>query len=247
MRHFIFIINFFICGLIIAQESPTKDFYKEIQKYNVSDLWTVRRVQVEDDTTLTNLLDPIGFIGFDFQRFYIHFSSAIQNPNNNYEYLVYGQTRVKTNVCTFQGHLLIKESRLYLESDIPNLKQGFVIGDYELFEDSDKKGAGILKGKFRSDFYITNDGKIKYDAISFTADGYENNQFKGTWTDYKTGTEKVCNWGDFRIPDSKGLDDGAGQFHPSEKYVNNGWKNYSIEDNHPASVAETHKWWQIDN
>jgi len=222
------------------------DFYKEIQKYNASDIWTVRKVQVEDNTTLTTLSDPIGFIGSDFQRFYIHFSSAIQNPNNRYEYLVCGQTQVKTNICTFQGRFIINESRLYLTTDIPTLKQGFIIGNYELFENSDKKVTGILKGKFRSDFFISIDGQIKYDANEFLADGYENNQFEGNWTDYKSGMEKICNWGDFRIPGSVGLDEGAGQFMPTSKYINNGWKDYFKENKGQDSLTGNHKWWQID-
>jgi hypothetical protein len=246
MRYYIFIINLFICGIIVARESSSKDFYKEIQNYNTSDLWTLRQVCVDGGNTLTNLPDPIGFIGSDFQRFYIHFSSAIQNPYNRYEYLVYGQTRVKTNICTFQGRFMINESRLYLTSDIPDLKQGFIIGNYELFEDSDKKGAGIIKGKFRSNFYINVDGKIKYDAISLMADGFENNQFEGTWTAYESRIEKICNWGDFRIPGSKDLDEGAGEFMPTSKYINNGWKDYINENEGQGDLTGKHEWWQIE-
>nr|MBP6410083.1 hypothetical protein [Pseudarcicella sp.] len=65
------------------------------------------------------------------------------------------------------------------------------------------------------------------DAISFNSDGFFNNQFIGSWTSYKTNTSKKCNWGDYRIPESGNLDVGAGEFSVDEKYLKNGWKNYS--------------------
>jgi hypothetical protein len=133
---------------------------------------------------------------------------------------------VKENVCTFQGTITIRESRTYDEGDIPTLKQGFAKGQYEFFEDPDQKGTGILKGDFQTDFYINEKGEIKYDALMFVADGFQNNQFEGTWTSYKTDNSKKCNWGDYRIPDSRGLDIGAGEFSPWDKYEEYGWQNY---------------------
>ena len=40
--------------------------------------------------------------------------------------------------------------------------------------------------------------------------------------------EEKCNWGDFRIPDSKTLDIGTAQFYPDEKFHRYGWKNYHL-------------------
>ena len=40
-------------------------------------------------------------------------------------------------------------------------------------------------------------------------DAFFNNQFKGTWESYHNNIKKKCNWGDYRMPDSKGLDGGA--------------------------------------
>ena len=89
-----------------------------------------------------------------------------------------------------------------------------------------------------------------YDALDSNADGYFNNQFDGTWTSYKTGVSKMCNWGDYRIPDSKGLDGGAGEFIVNEKYKNNGWQNYVNMNSQDKAVAkkavdeENRKWWE---
>ncbi len=128
------------------------------------------------------------------------FYISIKNPDNELQYFIYGKTKVKENICSFQGSITITESRTYDIGDIPALKQGFVKGQYEFFEDPDQKGTGILKGKFQSDYYINEKGELKYDAITFVADGFNNNQFEGTWTSYKTEESKKKT-GVIRIPD----------------------------------------------
>jgi hypothetical protein len=75
----------------------------------------------------------------------------------------------------------------------------------------------------KSEFLIDNKGQFRYDAISFSADGFSNNQFIGSWTSYKTDASKKCNWGDYRIPECGDLDIGAGELSISEKYSKNGW------------------------
>ncbi len=236
---------------LYGQDIKTSDFIKNIKKYDLSDLWTLDHFHIENDTITVERLQPLGYIDKNYQRFYIHFISAIQNQNNKLQYFIYGKTKVKENICTFQGTLTIEESRTYDQGDIPTLKQGFAKGNYEFFENPDQKGTGTLKGKFKTDFYINEQGDIKYDALIFVADGFENNQFEGTWTSYTTEISKKCNWGDYRIPDSGGLDIGAGEFSPWEKYKQYGWKNYiqawtyspdkleMIE----ARKKENEKWW----
>lgn len=88
----------------------------------------------------------------------------------------------------------------------------------------------------------------------FIADGFQNNQFEGTWTSYKSGETKKCNWGDYRIPDCtwlNGCDTGAGEFGINEKYLKNGWENYKLvlntfPETTEAKLAhekENEKWW----
>ena len=204
--------------------------------------------EFEGDTTIIDRTEPLGYIGDNYQRFYIHFISVIQNPTNRLDYFVYGKTRVKNNICSFQGLIKLKEAKTYIDS-YTNTKQGFVTGEYEFFEDPGQKGTGFLKGNFKTYFYIDNSGNIRYDALDFIADGYENNQFEGTWTSYKSNSPKKCNWGDYRIPDSRDLDIGAGEFSVNEKYVSNGWLTYMVSNgigtdlNGEMKKAENEKWW----
>lgn len=251
MKRILILIGFILSVLAYGQESETTDFISEINKYDISNLWTLNKFQTEfeGDTSYIERQEPLGFIGDNFQRFYIHFISVIQNPNNRLEYFVYGKTRVKTNICAFQGLITIREAKIYTESDLPPLKQGFVTGDYEFFEDSDQKGTGTFNGYFKTNFYIDSKGNIQYDALNFVADGYKNNQFQGIWTSYKSRDSKKCNWGDYRIPESRDLDIGVAEFSVDEKYVSNGWLTYMVANgigtdlNREMKKAENKKWW----
>lgn len=239
--------------IALGQEIKTSDFTQEIMNHDLSDLWTLEKFEIENDTISIRRAEPLGYIGENFQRFRIHFISVIQNPYNKLQYFVYGKTKVEENICSFQGSIFINESSTYNEGDIPMLKQGFVKGQYEFFEDSHQKGTGILRGDLRTDFYIDEDGNLKYDALVFAADGFQNNQFEGTWKSYNSASLKKCNWGDYRIPDSQGLDIGAGEFSPWDKYNAFGWAKYNKAKGYlPATLEvqearkkENEKWWLI--
>jgi hypothetical protein len=235
-------------AFIYGQDITTSNFQAEITKHNISDLWTLKkfRTEFENDTSWIERMEPLGYIGENYQRFYIHFTSVIQNPNNKAEYFVYGKTRVKTNICSFQGLIKIKDAKIYNDYEFPSVKQGFATGDYEFYEDSDQKGTGILKGKFKTDFYVDKSGLIMYNSLMFVADGFKNNQFEGTWISYKSGDSKKCNWGDYRIPDSRDLDTGAAEFSPHDKYKDFGWESYQPAWIVEAKKIENKKWW-IDN
>ena len=86
--------------IVNGQEIKTSDYMEEIKNYDVSDMWTLNQFQIENDTTTVDRLQPLGYIGENFQRFQIHFISAIKNPNN-VQYFIYGKTKVKENVCSF--------------------------------------------------------------------------------------------------------------------------------------------------
>jgi hypothetical protein len=253
MKQIFTIIWLIISGFTYGQETKITDYLNEIIQHDISDLWTLKkfRTEFERDTSWIDRMEPLGYIGENYQRFYIHFSSVIQNPDNKSEYFVTGKTKVKTNICSFKGMIRINDSKTYNDNEFPMIKQGFVKGIYEFFEDSNQKGSGILKGEFRTEFYADKNGQIKYNSLMIGADGFENNQFEGTWTSYKSKGSKKCNWGDYRIPDSKDLDNGAGDFAVSEKYVSNGWNGYMLAygaspdrtDVKEASKAEKEKWW----
>lgn len=249
-----FILSIFFSAhllVMFSQDFNNKiDCIDLIKTKDVSRLWIGDRINIDDTVTLERS-EPLGFIGDNFQRFYIHFNSVIKNNKLNTEYLVYGKTRVKDNVCEFQGKIEITEAFTYYFTEISNLKQGYISGTYEFLENPSEKGSGVLKGKFSTNFFIDSQGQVQYNALLFDADGYENNQFEGIWTSYTSGKIKKCNWGDYRIPNSADLDGGAGEFAPTLQYVKNGWENYqkawfydlTNSETKEARLREEEKWW----
>lgn len=252
MRDYIFLIGLLISVQIFGQENNKEtDFLSEIKKQDISDLFSLDKFNIENDTVVVERQQPLGYIGNNFQRLHIRFISVIKNPSYPTEYLVYGKSKVINNICSFQGKLTIEKSKLYASNEYPGLNEGYVNGTYEFYEDPDQKGTGIFKGRFITYFYLNEKNVFKYNALMWGADGYENNQFEGTWTNYKSEDSKKCNWGDYRIPDSKNLDCGVGEFSVSDKYVSNGWIGYMISNGaspdrmniEGAKKGEKEKWW----
>ena len=265
MKTPILLIALLISISIFGQEPNKTDFLSEIKNYDISNLLTLEDFFIEDETFVIVRPQPLGFIGENFQRFYIRFISVIKNPSNPTEYFVYGKTKVENNICTFQGKLTIKKSEVYdanqdlaltnehrsITSFHQSLKQGKVSGEYEFYQDPTQRGAGILKGEFSSNFFLTKKNDLEYDVLMWAADRFENNQFEGKWTSYRTGYSKACNWGDFRIPNCNGLDVGTGEFVPDGKYNDVGWENYQLalgqssDDSVTVEARnkENDKWW----
>jgi len=238
-----------------AQDTATTNFFDQIKNYNLSKVFAADSILTEDRESGKEKIkraEILGFMGDDFQRFYNHFDSVIQNPTNSYEYLVFGKTKVKETIRSFQGTITIRQSRIHKSSDIPDYQQGVATCDVLFFEDKKQNSTGFLKGRLTSNFILDNKGELRYDAIMFVADGFANNQFVGTWTSYKTNISKKCHWGDYRIPDSGDLDIGAGEFSVADKYVKNGWENYRLAtlgdpDNPKSKLArqkEAEQWWR---
>jgi hypothetical protein len=235
-----------------GQDLPTMDFRDQIINFDISTVLTSDSIVTYDsEVPIYKRNELIGFIGDNYQRFFIHFISVIQNPTNPYEYLVFGKDMVKNNLCTFQGVMKITQSRLYLTSDIPNIKQGYAKCDVVLYEDKKQNFSGLIKGMLTCWFVIDEKGKLIYDATSVYADGFCNNQFVGKWTSYKTKESKTCNWGNDRIPECGDLDIGAGEFSVNEKYQKKGWENYlqawvsdpKKQQTILARQKENQKWW----
>lgn len=238
-----------------AQDTVTTNFLDQIKNYNLATVLAADSILTEDRESGYDKIkraEILGFIGDDYQRFYIHLISVIQNPTNPYEYLVYGKTKIKETVRSFQGTINIRQSRIRKSSDIPIYQQGFAICDILFFEDKSQPSTGYINGRLTTNFIIDNKGEFRYDAIMFVADGFTNNQFVGSWTSYKTNISKKCHWGDYRIPDSGDLDIGAGEFGVADKYVKNGWENHRLAtfgdpDNPKSKMArqkEAEQWWK---
>ncbi len=103
----------------------------------------------------------IGFIGDDYQRFFIHYISVIQNPTNAHEYFVYGKTKVKNNICPFHGLITVRQSEICNSEEMLMYKQGFAICDVILYEDKKQTSTGFIKGKLKSKFLIDNKGNFR--------------------------------------------------------------------------------------
>jgi len=236
-----------------SQIPKSTNFYHSIKNYNLGKLWRSDSIKVEGNGDKFPFPEPLGYIGDNYQRFYIHYITVSKNKENPYQYQVDGKTRVKDNICRFSGTITIEKAVLYKESDDSNYKQGTVTCRVVFHEDSSQISSGIIKGTLISNFQLDKKGKLSYDALMFVADGYNNNQCRAIWTSYKTNKSKKCNWGDFRMPDSKALDAGAGDVTIDKKFINNGWKNFVDVYTASPSVAEKalkieeSKWWLLTN
>jgi hypothetical protein len=227
---------------ILTNEYIAKtDIKSEFIKYDISTLLTQTRNS-----------RVFGFIGDNYQRLRIILISVIKNKENPSQYFVYGKSMVKDNTCDFQGTINITNVFYFKNSDSPEIKQGKVVGDYLFYENPQQKHVGQFKGVFSSNWYIDKEGNLKYDDLSDVADGFTNNEFVGTWTNYSGTITKICNWGDGRIPMSGDLDDGTGEFHPSNKYQASGWLTYDQaysggigkDREEEARIVEQKEWWK---
>lgn len=228
--------------LTVAQD--TTDYYNQIKNFNLGTIFSADSFWVEGwetDGQWIERPEPLGYIDTNYTRFYIHYSAATKNNVNPNEYEVIGRTRVKDNICDFKGAITVRKSRLYPSAEDEGIKEGYAICDVIIYEDSSQTGSGFIRGNMTTYFYLNKNGQPKYNSLMFIADGFSNNECVGTWTSYKTGKAKKCNWGDFRIPDSGDLDIGAGEFSPADKYLANGWQSY--RDSFGKQFKPTDKWW----
>lgn len=232
-----------------------KSFYSEIKSYDISKIIIADSIIVQDKEGTRDKIEkakPLGFIGNDYQRFYIHFDSIIRNPKNHYEYLVYGKTKVKQIIRPFKGTVIIKKANLTENNNLfPDYRFGYAICKVDLFEDRKLTSTGHINGDLTISYLIDKHNDFRYNASSFYADRFYNNQFKGTWTSYRTNLSKKCNFGDYRIPNSGDLDIGAAEFSPNSKYFDKGWKYYILslygeneKEVETGKKIEKEKWWK---
>lgn len=247
-----YLIEFLIGNEKFLSEFPlgdvvnTENVLDNYNKYDFSNIWTETE-------------NPIifGIIGSDYQRIKIKMISVEKNTTNSNEYAVVGKTNVKDIICDFSGTIELIEVREFKElhfgvddeyKDKGIKAQGWLIANYEFKENTNQKHSGIFKGKLYSKWYLNSENQIEYDNIEFYSDGYINNAFVGTWRSYSTDKEKICNWGDYRVPQvNQGFDLGVGEFSPSEKYYEKGWENYQkawLYENELARKKELNEWWK---
>lgn len=174
---------------------------------------------------------PLGYIGDNYERFEIYFTSVKKVPTKTNQYFITGKTRVKQNICDFKGAITLTSARYYIhKSDYGNypdsIQVGLLMGTYYFEEDISQPHAGKLQGFVAIRYYVDPSNKIYLDEWNASCDSYYNQQYVGTWMTYDGRIIKRCNWGSYRIPACGDLDVGKKEFIPDVKYKANGWEQY---------------------
>src|SRR5690606_7752959 len=109
-------------------------------------------------------------------------------------------------------------------------KQGLLTAEYEFFENKNRTHSGIFKGTLQTKWYLK-ENVIKYNDFDNESDGYFNNAFTGIWKMYHAQLEKICNWGDYRVPNVDcDFDVGTAEFSVNRKYlIEKGWLDTIVE------------------
>jgi len=228
-----FISLLFIPFALFSQQSK-----EWLEFFNSLEFSSSNRIDVYEHFQFEFLIFPrsdfLGFIGDDFQRIEMIFTSITKADSRFYD--VSGMSVVESNVRRFNGTIELTDAREYtnMHFGLDNLtnvngykEQGILIGEYKFLEDSSQSKTGIFKGVMTLWWYIDKYGILKYDKIQWYSDSYVNNQYIGKWTSYKSGISKTCNWGEYRIPFSGDLDIGTGEFYINPKYYSKGWEDYN--------------------
>lgn len=235
---------------------PGTDYYAALKPHDLSSLWYAAR-RAHPDKTYGQpfaMPDPIGFIGPNYQRFYLHYTRIQQDAAQPYVYRVAGKTRVKTTICAFTGTITVLKARLYKAPNLefPQFREGELTCRVDLAEDRRQPGSGTIRGTLTTFFYVDKQGQPQYNLLEIFADGYSNNECTGTWTSYASGQSKTCNWGDFYIPNAGPLRFSDTEFQIAPKYRANGWQTYQQvkaggEDDPATKKAlaeENRQWWK---
>ncbi|MBN2174264.1 MAG: hypothetical protein JW731_09040 [Bacteroidales bacterium] len=242
IKGLILIIVLFILNTTIGQQVQQWIDGLENPKYPVDELheenFKSKYLSYDFSTLLIPRQEFLGYIGSDYRRIRIYYTSVFKDTNNPEIYRIIGISVVLDNVCDFQGTITVEQVREYktmhfgVDDKYKNSgfkSQGLVIGKYEFREDPGQYHSGIFSGIVTLYWYTDKYGILHYDDLEFQSDRFKNNQYVGTWSDYGHEITKPCNWGEYRIPFSGDLDIGSGFFSPNPKYFNMGWEDLKVE------------------
>jgi len=263
MKWILICLCFFSVQPLTAQEKPQSgialwkgyfDGENDLSKTN--NLSTVKNRDFGQLWTLIDNWFVFGFCGPSFQRMKVKILIVKQDKKNPVVYHVTLKTKIKDDIKSFKGDITLYDARMFKtphKSINPAIgqnikKEGIVFGKYLFKTDDKSKPAVQLAGEMCSEWYIDAAGVLKYDNIAGENDGFCNDLFQGTWKDEQTHTIQICNWGDYRIPQSRGLDVGKEEFSPSDRCLKYGWQNYrdafGYKNDKRARMEEEKKWWE---
>jgi len=235
MRIGYLILFIWISNFCFGQLPENKDFSPEFKDEFLNSKWMDSTEYIDSISKydFSNILNTwhhnhaLGYIGTHYQKFDIRFISIIKDSDTPLTYYVYGKSRVKNNIVDFQGTIKLISAKKYKEQYFNDSIMGSTLGKYVFYENPNQNHVGKFKGYFTSYWLLDKVKKsLSFDDTSAGADGFCNNQFVGTWTPYGANSFKTCNWGEWRIPYSDELDNGAGIFSPVSKFDKHGWKDY---------------------
>jgi len=219
-----------LCSAMYAQPCTFEDVVKETT-YDIPYKKYTATLDMEKvlNAEKSNFL---GFIGTNYKRLRITFTSIKKSEENKDVYEVEGfSTVMNKNKRTFKGTFSLRSHYKFAEQtvDVPLPKKGEIVGystfSYELAEDENLTATGVFKGKMIVMWLKkVNAAPVYY--IPFHDDGERNYQFFGTWTSYKTKKASIASWGIYRIPCSDDFDEGVGDFIPKPQYWQYGWEEF---------------------
>ena len=178
----IFVLIFYQSQLISQDRVSVLN---EFIKVDLSNLWIFDSTDYREDVIIKDGKDimiygkwkhwgePLGFIGENYQRLYIHFDSIKQDKRKPLEYFVFGKSKVDENICSFQGKIIITETyknRTSIHYDNDFLT-GTVKGDFEFYENREQKSSGVFKGSFYSNWCKNlKTNVVQYNALDAVAE-----------------------------------------------------------------------------
>jgi len=248
-------VTFFASINVHAQPAGTSTFYNQIKTYNLSTLWKADRLPLISLKRTDVFPEPLGVLGSNNQRFYLHYTSVVKDKSKPYQYNVEGKTRIGNKIKPFKGTITVTQAGLFKQGEdnpyAPETYKGYRRGKLLCRVVLTEAGAttGNIQGELTTDFCINSRNQLFYDTLDFGIDGYGNNQFTGKWINSGNKTAQKLQYGDFTIIGSKFADvDGITVPPEYEKY---GWQNYVkaiANDFSPASKAaiaeEKRQWWK---
>ena len=246
-----------IPGIASAQPAGTTNFYNNIKTYNLSNLWKGDQLRLLNLKRSESFPEPLGVLGKNYKRFYIHYTSVAKDAKNPYRYLVQGKTRIGNQIRTFSGSITLISAGIFKQSDnnpyapepYAGYKRGSLVSRLVINENKATPGSGSISGELTTSFCINAQNQLFYDTLDFGDEGYGNNQFKGTWIAYGTKSPQNLQFGDLTIMDSKFSDlDGITVPHEYEKY---GWQSFvaaistDVSQASKSAIAEEKRqWWK---
>jgi hypothetical protein len=244
-------ISALLNNTVEAQPAGTTNFYNNIKGYNLATLWRADNLRLISLKETEPFPEPLGVLGKNHQRFYIHYTSVVKDAANPYKYNVQGKTRVGNQVRPFTGTITVTQAGIYKPGNNPyapdpykGYKRGKLIAKVSLKE----AGAGGINGELITEFCINAQNQLLYDTLDYGIDGYGNNQFTGLRTDGTIVAQKL-QYGDITIQGSE-FSDVDGITVPA-KYEKYGWQSFVNaipNDSRPATKAaiaeEKRQWWK---